>query len=289
MLYSHRSQRLLPILGCLAALASTAAGFEGWIRAVTIQGSQSNALLYTVGTNLLRVEMTATNRPNVVDILDLKSGVLTLLFPNNRSFVHLKPSMEVSDAPTPGISATPMPPNGLPQGIGPQSQPVSAPGLPAMPNVPNKPALPPGIGPQPWSASGIPAMPAMTMMAMPGERFELEATGQTTNILGFACRQYELKQRREILEIWATDQLPPYQPYVRNQPHRFGPRRIEQQWPALLASRKLFPLLATLRQDKGPERFRFEVTSVQPEKLTDEDARLFQPPPDYFELQPQPF
>jgi hypothetical protein len=180
----------------------------------------------------------------------------------------------------------PMPPGGLPPGLDPHAQPAPAPGFPAMPNMP---ALPPGIGPQAGPAPGMPAMPAMPMMPMPQEKLELKVTGQTTNILGFTCQQYELKQRLEIMEIWATDQLLPYQPYVRNQSRRFGPRRMEEQWAALLTRRKLFPLLATLRHEKGPERLRFEVTAVTPEKLTDDDAKLFQPPPGYFEVQPPPF
>ena len=134
-------------------------------------------------------------------------------------------------------------------------------------------------------------MPPMPMPMMPGmmQKMEIQATGQKTNLLGFACQQYQLKQRGETLEIWATDQLFPYQAYVQNQPHRFGPKRIEEQWPGMLTSRKLFPLLASLRYDNGAERFRFEVKSVTPQKLTDKDAKLFQPPDGYFEIQPLPF
>jgi hypothetical protein len=265
-------------------LHSAAAAFEGRINAVMTQGRQTNAMLYTVGANLLRVEMTATNWPNPVDVLDLQSGALTLFFPLNRSFMHLKPAAEDASASTSGMPAMPMPP-----GIGPKAQPVSAPGFPAMPNMPGGPAMPPGIGPQAGSTPGMPAMPAVPMMPMPEEKLELKATGQTTNILGFTCQGFELKQRRETMEIWATDQLPPYQPYVRNQPRRFGPPWMEEQWPAMLTSRKLFPLLATLRYEKGPARFRFEVTAVTPAKLTGEDAKLFRPPTGYFEIQPPPF
>jgi hypothetical protein len=327
MHYAHNFQRFLPIMGCLAALASTTVAFEGRINAVMIQGNQTNALLYTVGTTSLRVEMTATNWPNPVDILDINSGTLTLLFPNNRSFVKLKPVAEKAT----GMPGMPMPPGGLPPGIGPQSvatsgasgmpMPSGMPSMPAlppgvgpqaqatpamptmplrpvmpnmsstagMPTMPNMPALPPGVGPQ--AQSGMPSMPAMPMPMMPGmmEKMELKATGQKTNLLGFACQQYQLKQRGETLEIWATDQLLPYQPYMQNQPHRFGPQRIEEQWPGMLTSRKLFPLLATLRYDNGAERFRFEVQSVTPQKLTDKDAKLFQPPAGYFEIQPLPY
>ena len=319
MRYAHNFQRVLPILGCLAALASTAVGFEGRIHAVMSQGNETNALLYTATMTSLRVEMTATNWPNPVDILDRDSGALTLLFPNNRSFVHLNPATDAATAAAPGPLGMPMPPGGLPPGIGPQS----APAAPSMPAMPNMPALPPGVGPQtqttpamppmpamparpqppvglppgvgPQSAggpgaSGMPSMPAMPMIPMmPAAKLELQVTGQKTNLLGFACQQYVLKQRGETLEIWATDQLLPYQPYVQNQPHRFGPQRIEEQWPGMLTSRKLFPLLATLRFDNGTERFLFEVQLVTPQKLTHEEAKLFQPPAGYFEIQPLPF
>jgi hypothetical protein len=156
--------------------------------------------------------------------------------------------------------------------------------------MPNMPVNPPGVGPQMSASPGAPGMPAMPMMPPPMmEKMELKATGEKTNLLGFACEKFELKQRGETMEIWATDQLLPFQNYVRNQPHRFGPRMIEEQWAGLVKSKKLFPLLATLKFDNGTERFRFEVRSVTPQKLTDDDARLFQPPPDYHEIQPLPF
>jgi|ERR1039458_2268572 hypothetical protein len=210
-------------------LAPSAIAFEGRIYSVIIRGNETNALLYTVGTNSLRVEMTATNWPNPVDILDRNSGALTLCFPGNRTFVHLKPAADSTTTSAPGMPSIPMPPGGLPPGIGPQSA-LGVPATPAMPNLPNRPALPPGVGPQSGSAPGMPAMPAMPMMPMPGEKLEFLATGQKTNLLGFACEQYQLKQREETLEVWATDQLLPYQPYVQNQPHHFGPQRIEEQW-----------------------------------------------------------
>ena len=296
---------VIALAGCLAAVASTAGAFEGRIHAVVTHGNQSDAWLYTVGTNFLRVEMTATNRPRPVDTLDRDSGELTLLFPINRSFVRLKPAAENSSPTPPGFLQMP---GGLPPGVGPQTPPPGAPampnapmpqrigptnfpGMPAPPPMPVVPNLPPGVGPQ--SAPGapiLPAGPAMPMMPPPMmEKMELQDTGQKTNLLGFACERYELKQRGETMEIWATDQLFPFQPYLQNQPHRFGPRMIEQQWAELVKARKLFPLLAVLRYDNGPERLRFEVQSVTPEKLTEGDTRLFQPPSGWFEVQPLPF
>src|ERR1022692_581855 len=126
--------------GCFCVLnfafcISTAA-FEGRIHAVMTRGNETNALLYTVGTNFLRVEMTATNWPNPVDIVDRNSGAVTLLFPHNRSFVRLKPPAENSSMP-PGFRQMP---GGVPPVAGAQPQP---PGMQVMPG-----GLPPRVGPQ---------------------------------------------------------------------------------------------------------------------------------------------
>jgi hypothetical protein len=239
----------------------SAFAFEGRIAATLTRGGQSANLLYTAGTNSLRVENTATNWPNPVDLLDRNSGGLTLLFPNNRSFVHLP------TAPAPATDAMPMP--ALPAGTPP-------PGAPAMPNLPNMSVMP--------AAGGMPMMPAMPM-----EAIELKTTGETTNLLGYACSRYKIKQRGETMEVWATAQLLPFQPYVQNQSSRFGPRMIEEQWGGLVEAKQLFPLLATSKYENGPEYFRFEVKAVTPQKLTDQDAVLFQPPDGYIELEPLPF
>src|SRR5271168_3972081 len=68
--------------------------FEGTITATLTRGGQTTPLLYTVGANCSRVEVTATDRPYPVDILDRKSGELTLLSPHNRSFLRLPGASE---------------------------------------------------------------------------------------------------------------------------------------------------------------------------------------------------
>jgi hypothetical protein len=158
---------------------------------------------------------------------------------------------------------------GMPPGIGPQ------------------PGAMPGMGAGPGMPPGMPAMPPMPMMPGMMEKAELKATGQKTNLLGYACERFELKQRGETLEIWATDQLFPFVAYQQNQPHPGGPRQPEEQWPELMKARRLFPLLVTLRFENGPERYRFEVKSIEPGKVA--DPALFQPPPDYQEIEPLPF
>ena len=313
---------LYPTVALGAALfgAHTTFAFEGRIEAVLTRGGETETFLYTVGTNHLRVERTETNWPHAKNIVNLQSGEVTLLFPHNRSFVRLKnggahaPSHVPAGASSAGVSsdmrhipratALPaLPAVATPSGIGPQSampgqfanlRGTSLSGAPAIPNLPKPPAdLPPGIGPQTAAAGVVPAIPAMQIpfpsaMAMPGQALELQATTNTMTILGFPCTRYELKQRGEVLEIWATDKLLPFQAWLPNQPHRFGPRMIEEQWPELLNARKLFPLRASLRFENGMERFRFEVKSVKAEKIEDTVGKFFQPPPDYFEVRSLP-
>ena len=228
---------------------AAAPAFAGRLRATLTRGGEVETYLYTIGTNCLRVERGETNWPYTVNLVNRDSGAVTLLFANNRSFVNLKPAAE---------------------------NPTNLPGMPAPPAMPQMPA-PDG------------QMPAMPAMPMPGETMELTATTDTTNLLGYACTRYELKARGEVLEIWATDKLLPFPPYQPNQRPRFGPRMVEEQWGGLVKDKKLFPLLAVLNFENGAECLRYEVKSVTPGKLTDEDAKLFSPPAGYQELQPLPF
>lgn len=296
------------LVGSFIVLPS-AFGFEGLITATLTRGDQAGNLLYTVGTNYLRIERLETNWPHARDIVNLQSGEITLLFPHNRSFVRLKVSEESPSTMPPGISSMGIPSSAAAMGPAPDSPrasigPTNLPGVPSMPQSPggmpqgigprpgNSTAvtgMPPGIGQQAGPSGGMAALPAMPMMPMPpmmAEKMELVQTNGTTNILGLTCSRYELRQRGEEMEIWATDKLFPFRPYLGNQPHRFGPRMIAEQWSGLVADRHLFPLLAVLRFENGPERLRWEVTSVTPEKIKEEDeVTLFTPPPEYHEIQ----
>ena len=121
------------------------------------------------------------------------------------------------------------------------------------------------------------------------EKIELKATGKKEKILGYDCEQFEIKAQGETMEIWATDQLLPFHPYVRNQPLRLGPRLLMEQWAEAVEAKKMFPLRATLRVEERTEDFRFEVKSSTPSEIDDKDGKLFQPPPDYTEIRPLPF
>jgi hypothetical protein len=323
-----KTKHALLTLASAFSLQPSALAFEGRIQAVLTRGGETQTFLYTVGTNQVRLERGETNWPHAKNIVALDTAAITLLFPHNRSFVRLKnvaagvsPASEDSILPPGFVREGPLaagnrpvfPLGGTPGSpaagtaaatppIGPTNLPgVPAPAaMPAMPTLPQPPAgLPPGIGPQPGGAPGLsagprlsPGMPAMPMMPMmPGmtEQLELKATGEKTNLLGCACARYEIKRRGEVMEIWATDKLLAFQPWLANQPPRFGPRMIEEQWGELLKAKKLFPLRAVLKFENGPERLRFEVKAIAPERVEDRGGRLFQPPPDYHEIEPLPF
>jgi Domain of unknown function (DUF4412) len=216
--------------------------FEGRINVMLIRNGETNDLLYTVGPEQLRIAVASTNGSPPVNIVDLKTGAVTLVFPHNLTFVRL------TSAAAPA-------------------------GMPAAPAEDG--------------AAVIPVMPALPLP--PDQKLELKQTTDTKDIQGFPCTRHELKQHGQTLEVWATDALLPFQPRLVNQPSRFGPPMIEERWPELLKARKLFPLLVSLRDDNGFERLRFAVQSVKPEKISDPDGKLFQPPKDYHEIQPLPF
>ena len=291
---------VLSLVSILVPHVITARDFEGRISASVTRGGVTETLLYTVGTNCLRIERGENNWPYPKNLFARDTGVITLLFPNNRSFVQLKPR----DPNTPEMPARFAPPAvGAPLQSSPSPVgPANLAGTPARPQMPAMPQMPPGVGPQATTPAGGGGMAPMPMMPpMPMEPMELKATKDTTNLLGYTCTLYELHQRGESMEIWATDKLLPFEPYLQNQERRFGPRMIEDQWGQLLKSKKLFPLLAVLKFDSGParpesapppagpERLRFEVKSVAPEKIEDPDGTLFQPPSDYHEMQPLPY
>jgi hypothetical protein len=282
-------------LAAFAAIASVFTGpsslaaFEGRITATLQRSGESETLLYCVSSNRMRIERSETPQPYPQNIVNLASGDVTLVFPHNRSFVRINPATQNASVTPPG--KPPM-----------QSSPMDAAGqvpaqMPGLPSPPQKMAVPPSPG-----AAGLPggiAAMSMTMHAPMMEKMELTSTGEKTNLFGLACVKYELKQRGEILEIWATDKLPAFQPYLANRQQRFGPRQLEDQWGDLLKAKKLFPVLAVLKferpaaqpsaqpQTASLGRLLFEVKSITPEKITDES--LFQPPPDYQEVQPFSF
>ena len=297
---------------CAVPLSGRSAGFEGYIHASTTQNGASLPLLYVVGSNCMRIEVASSNSPNPVNIVDKSSHTMTLVYPDRRAFLRFPigasqrsemppgfpagvgeppppppppPPPQHVENPMAGVSPGTMPPGGLPPGIG----PTNFSGMPGGAQMPPRPQMPP-----------MPQMPAMQGGGMMGgmppggamrgaARLELQATGQTTNLLGYTCQGYEIKRHGQRMEIWATDQLWPFQAYLKFQPHAFGPPMMEERWSEMLAAKNLFPLSARMKLDNGVECFSFDVESIKPGTLTRKDAEKFQVPAEYAQIMARPF
>ena len=252
-------------------LVTSAHAFEGRITAALTRGGETQTFTYTVGTSTLRIERNETDRPYPGNLVALETGTVTLLFPHNRSFIRLKPP---SANATPSSVPMTLPAGRLPPGIGPTTLPPTRDS--SLPQIPRMPAAPHGAG----MPAGLPGPP---MMPMPEETMELKATGEKADFLGYACARYEIKQRGEILEIWATDTLMPFQPYLQKRHARFRSQLMEECWGDLMKTKKIFPLRVTLRSENGVERLRFEVKTIRSEKIDDRDSPLFQIPDNFHE------
>ena len=102
---------------------------------------------------------------------------------------------------------------------------------------------PPGAMPAPPSvpSAGAP-MPTMPPIPAPPQRQpELKPTGKKEKILGFACEQFEITDRGETIEIWATHDLVPFQNYFRDATPPFGPRSLRGTMGRAIAREEIVP------------------------------------------------
>jgi hypothetical protein len=238
-----RSFRIWPVALLVLAVwpgLSEAAAFEGRVEAVLTQNGASEALVFTIATNLVRVESMDTNRLHAWNVLDRETGALTLFSPQMGSYMQLR---DASAGPAPG------------------------------------PGLPPGA--MPGGMPGAPGAPAMPMPMIPRQALQLLATADTTNLLGFNCTRYRIKDGPETMDIWATADLLPFQPLKEVPPGHNDSYQLERAWGDSLKAKKLFPLLAVLKLGDTQELLRFQVTTVQPGAVVDTDGKLFQPPSGY--------
>lgn len=270
--------------------------FEGTICATLgRKGIEATHFLFTRKGNRIRIENTI-NRFEPINIVDLDAKKLTIVYPHNTTFVSLDltKALAVAGVGDPGLvrmdgGSMPVRPGSTipattPVPVGPS---ISLP-PPPMPSMPNNPA---GASP----VMGMPPMPVLPPMPPISGSFrvpELKKTDKTKKIQGFDCALYTVSERGEKFEIWATNDstLFPFRLIERDFLGRhFGPRMLEDQWAELLRTKNLFPVRVTLRDDGGVEGYRFEVKAITPEKVSDKDGRLFQPPSEYTEIQPLPF
>lgn len=266
----------------LLCMTGTSKGsFEGIIEAKLTRGSHAESYTYSVGTNMLRLVRNETDHPYATNLIELDSGRMTLIFPHNRAFIRMK-RLEHPAASPPGFPEIPIPPGGLPQGIGPQAG-FTETGMPQMPDLQGLPM--PEMRPE------DPARPTRPTRRRSSRELQFSTTDVTTNLFGYACTLYELRQRDRFMEIWATDRLIPFHQWFQHPPRRHhGPQHMEEHWAELLRIRNLFPLQVELKNENGKSLpFEFKVVSVTPKHLGAEEVKLFQPPAEYHELAPPPF
>jgi len=301
------------------ASSKTPAPFtEGQLTLVITSGSRTETHLYQRKGDQLRIAQPGDLIPTPpLNLVNLRSGRVTILFPQNGTARTIETTDEKppapSDSSTPGFPSMP----GLPPGIGPGAAVVPAttePGqVPAgigpdlsQPTVPTDgttPALPETPLP-----GGVPANPAMPMMPemppIPGgpdavEAFVLKAGEETKTLHGYPCTRHTLDLPHEgRLTLWLTPDKPLF-PFHRLRTE--GPESLRNaDWPdqlaALLRSKGLFPLLITQHDREhspapeekparpGPERARWEVTSIQNTALKDPEESLFSTPETFHQL-----
>lgn len=269
--------------------------FEGTVKAtLTRAGTPPTEFLFTRKGDQLRIEDAARNKPEPVNIVELASGKLTLVFPHNSTFAQVVPTKAPAPPGTPPPPPNfPTPPNIAAAPIGARPGPAISPPA-GIPSPPPMPAIP--FGGSPNGAGGPPAftMPMMPPMpAMPGAfgASELTKTDKTRTIQGMECTLYTLGDRGQNFEIWAASDaaLFPFRLLQRDyNVRRFGPPMLEEQWVELLQKKSLFPLEATLRSDPGgQERLSFKVSHIDRKKI--DPGELFSVPKDFYEIQPPQF
>ena len=288
---------------------------EGELSLTITSGQREEIHLYRVKGDQLRIDRPGEIIPSPpVNIIDLKSGLVTILHPHNGTSSSYTPSDAFPEADTPGL------PLGMPQlppGIGPQSSakpapepekparigpdPSKLPGvtemratsetpdIPELPDAGSQPNLPPQI--QQTSILSPPPMPAMPpMLGGPATApFALKATGETQEIHGYPCSKHTMELHREgTLTLWLTKQehLFPFHTLSYEGPNRFGRQEWQDQVSSLLHKEKLFPLLLTLTESQkndepAAELARWEVTAIKPTTLQPSEEDLFLVPASY--------
>ena len=232
------TQRYGLLLMCLWSFAlqvlsdGTTEPFVGRIETKIAIGGDLQYIVYTAGTNMIRIERTDTDRPWPLNLMDRTTGERTILYPHNRSYIKLK-------EPTPNRDQV--------------------------------------------SRSGFPGMPAIMATAEPRQ---LVATGDTTNLLGFTCERFEIKQGIERMTVYAADIGLSFASWRQHAQPALDLRGLEEQWGSTIAGKNMFPLQAVLIIDDQHELLRYDVTSITTQKTGDQLPCLFVPPPDYQEISP---
>jgi hypothetical protein len=282
------SRILLFLLSGLLALAGvvaqatenppTRASFSA-MTARLVQGPRTTEYVYARRETAETAQLLIRERgkalpPPPYNLIDLGSGAVTILYPQNSTYevveTAVPPDSAGSALPFPG-----MPP--LPPGLGPRIVPGAVGAASSWSSTPQRdffPEMPPlpdfgaeveatvvsqaSIFPSPPSHPSFPAL-----MAFQTGREELRKTDERREILGYPCTLYEWPDRRHgVLKVWATTDLGPFHFLLRSPPKANRRTRSLSAWPARSRDLDVFPLLVILSKGEQ-EVYRFEVTSLE--------------------------
>lgn len=253
---------------CVSSTTADAEDFaplsEGELSLSVTLGQREEVHRYRIKDGQMRIDRPGESIPSPpVNLVDLRSGRVTILRPHNGTARSFTPS----DAPPAGK---------LPGG--------EAPEMPALPEHP--PQAQKDVIPGPSAMSAVPGRPNTAT-------FTLEAMEATRKIHGFPCRKHTLELPREgTLTLWLTKEkrLFPFHTLRYEGPRRFGREAWPEQVASLLRQKQRFPLLLTLKESTDEEKqttaelARWEVTSVQRSPLEVSEEDLFAVPDSFHSL-----
>lgn len=104
-----------------------------------------------------------------------------------------------------------------------------------------------------------------------------EKTGETEKILGYDCAKYLVKSKGATTEIWATEQLGAFMGLGGGMGGPMGKGAAPQGWEKALTGKNFFPM-RVVSGAGSKEKFRLDVTAVEPKSLPDSQ---FAPPEGY--------
>lgn len=102
----------------------------------------------------------------------------------------------------------------------------------------------------------------------------VEETGRKETIAGHTAREFIVREKKSTIEIWATADLGRFM-MIGEAARSRGKRSA---WEQVIADRGLFPLRTIVKNAKGVEQSRSEVTSIEKKRL---ESALFEIPKDY--------
>jgi hypothetical protein len=107
-----------------------------------------------------------------------------------------------------------------------------------------------------------------------GSENKFKATGETKEIIGYACEKWLYEDDKNIAEVWMTKDIGQFKFFEGG----FGKNKKSGSWESSIEKSGLFPVLVINRDKSGKELNKLEVTSIDKKELND---NLFTVPAGY--------